>query len=105
MPHAKLLTFEHADPVDLEKVLPHMPALTRDDATGHACSKPSPFDLLDRLLQCSPSARMTSAQALEHPWFDGEDIPLLYPEAFHKQGKLWRGRALGHWFLDVLGVC
>lgn len=46
---------------------------------------------------------MTSTQALQHPWFNGEDVPLLYPDTLCKEEKLWRGRGLGYWFLEVIG--
>lgn len=46
---------------------------------------------------------MTSAQALQQPWFGGEDVPLLYPDTLHKEEKSWRGHRLGYWFLEVMG--
>ncbi|KAF9786696.1 kinase-like protein [Thelephora terrestris] len=103
LPHAKLLTFEHADPVDLRKLLPHMPATPKNVALDGSRQKPSPLDVLDGLLLCSPSARMTSAQALQHPWFNEEDTPLLYPDTLRKEEKLWNGHGLGYWFLEVMG--
>ena len=103
MPHAELLTFEHADPVDLRVVLPQMPSLSQSEAPNGTRPKPSPLDLLEGLLLCSPSARMTSAQALQQPWFGGEDVPLLYPDTLHKEEKSWRGHRLGYWFLEVMG--
>ena len=103
MPHAKLLTFEHADPVGLKVFLPQMPTPSQSEASNDTRPKPSPLDLLEGLLLCSPSARMTSAQALQHPWFGGEDIPLLYPDTLHKEEKFWRGYGLGYWFLKVIG--
>lgn len=99
MPHAKLLTFEHADPVGLRTVLPHAPG---DEASNDARSKPSPLDLLNGLLLCSPSARVTPTQALQHPWFGDEGVPLLYPDTLHREEMLWRGYGLGHWFLEVI---
>ena len=102
MPHAKLLTFEHADPVDLRAVLPHIPVIPQDVASNDAGLKSSVLDLLDRLLLCSPSARMTPTQALEHPWLSSENIPLLYPDTLRKEEQLWKGHGLGHWFLEVL---
>ena len=103
MPHAKLLTFEHTDPVDLKTVLPHIPTPVRNEASNDPHPKSPPLDFLDGLLLCSPSARMTSTQALQHPWFGGGDVPLLYPDALRKEGGLWRGRGLGYWFLEVMG--
>jgi hypothetical protein len=46
---------------------------------------------------------MTSTQALQHPWFNDEDVPLLYPDALRKEEKLWRGHRLGYWFLEIIG--
>lgn len=103
MPHAKLLTFEHAEPVGLKVVLPHLPAPPRNEAPNGTRPKTSLLDFLDGLLLCSPSARMTSTQALQHPWFDGEDVPLLYPDTLCKEEKFWRERGLGYWFLEVIG--
>jgi serine/threonine protein kinase len=102
LPHAKLLTFEHADPVGLQTVLPHMPAVVQSAASHETRPKSSLLDFLDGLLQCSPSARMTSAQALEHLWFTDKDVPLLYPDALHKEETRWKGHGLGHWFLEVI---
>ncbi|KAF9654126.1 kinase-like protein, partial [Thelephora ganbajun] len=103
LPHAKLLTFEHADPVDLQIVLPHMPTPPRDTASSDTPSEPSPLDFLDGLVLCSPSARMTSTQALQHPWFNDGDVPLLYPDTLCKGEKHWRGHGLGYWFLEIIG--
>lgn len=103
LPHAQLLAFEHADPVDLRTVLPHMPATSQGVTSDDIPQKSSPLDLLDGLLLCSPSARMTSAQALKHPWFDDGEVPLLYPDTLCKEGKLWEGHGLGYWFLRVIG--
>ena len=103
LPHAKLLTFEHADPVDLWTVLPHVPAVSQGGALNDAHQKSSPLDLLDGLLSCSPSARMTSAQALRNSWFEGGDVPLLYPDTLRKEERLWEGHGLGYWFLEVIG--
>lgn len=103
MPHARLLTFEHADPVNLKELLPHIPTPPQKDVSGDTYPEPSLLDFLDRLLQCSPSARMTSTQALRHPWFNDEVIPLLYPDTLRKEEKSWKGHGLGHWFLQVIG--
>ena len=103
MPHAKLLTFEHTDPVDLKEVAPHLPTPPRNETSEVTRPKTSPLDFLDGLLSCSPSARMTSTQALQHPWFDGEDVPLLCPDTLRKEERLWRGHGLGYWFLEVIG--
>lgn len=103
LPHAKLLTFERTDPVDLRMVLPHMLATLQDVASDVARRDSSPLDFLDRLLRCSPSARMTAAQGFKHPWFDDEDVPLLYPNTLRKGDKLWKGHGLGYWFLEVIG--
>lgn len=102
MPHAKLLTFEHADPVDLKKLLPHTPAPSRGMGPNDARSQPSPLNFLSGLLLYSPSTRMTPTQALQHPWFNGEEVPLLYPDTLRKEEKLWRGHGLGYWLLEVL---
>ena len=103
LPHAKLLTFEHADPVDLREVLPHMSAVSQDVSPDDTRQQSSPLNFLDGLLLCSPSARMTSAQALKHPWFDDSDVPLLYPDTLRKEERLWKGHGLGYWFLEVIG--
>lgn len=102
LPHAKLLTFEHADPVDLKAALPQISFPPQNEASNDTRPKPSPLDLLEGLLLCSPSARMTSTQALQHPWFDDDDVPLLYPDALYKEENLWRGHRLEYWFLEVM---
>ena len=103
LPHAKLLTFEQADAVDLREVLPHMPAISRGGTPDNKRQKSSPLDLLDGLLLCSPPARLTSTQALNHPWFEDGDVPLLYPDTLRKEEKYWEGHGLGYWFLEVIG--
>ena len=102
LPHAKLLTFQHADPVDLRAVLPHMPAIPQGVVSNDARQESLLLDFLDGLLSCSPSTRMTSTQALKHPWFDDGDVPLLYPDTLRKEEKLWEEHGLGFWFLEVI---
>ena len=53
---------------------PNIPAVSLQDLVGGHCSYPYPkalFDLLEALLELDPSARITAADALKHPFFHG----------------------------------
>lgn len=99
--------------VDLASLLPNLPPSTKPEsvqATSHLppeTKEPSPFDLLRRFLVYPESRRLRAAEALRHPWFTADPMPLLPPayplsddqrsDLSKRVGSDWEGKTLGEW--------
>lgn len=81
LPDGSKVTFQEVPPVDLQPLLPNLPAGDHPIFTGshqlpHQPSS-SPLDLIYRLLVYTPEDRLAAREALSHPWFTS--TPLLLP--------------------------
>ena len=102
--------------VELKPRLPNLPPAVPSTGFAHKPPdpsrdrKPTPLDLIHRLLVYPPEDRLKANEVLEHPWFaetgDGV-VPLLlpadHPRATESGGcwqMRWHEKDLGYW-LDV----
>ena len=89
LPDFNKITFNTSVPKTLNHYLPHLPEipkLSQPDNysfthTPQYNAIPTAYDLIERLLQYSPSKRLTPSDALSHPWFTSS--PILIPRKTH----------------------
>ncbi|KAJ1677474.1 cyclin-dependent protein kinase [Spiromyces aspiralis] len=60
-------------------------------ASGHSKSVQG-YKLLERMLDYNPETRITAKEALEHPYFSEDPIPVMHP--FHEHSVMYPKRQL-----------
>ena len=108
MPDYNKISFKSTTPKHLSEYLPYLPEVPDPlpETFNHQPNyKPiaTAYDLIERLLQYSPSRRLSATDAINHPWI--KDFPILIPadthacvtRSTHTYTELFDGRTLPMW--------
>ena len=112
LPDANKIQFKVVPCREIRASLPNLPPDVPTTGSEHRPpkdSKPTPLDLIHRLLVYPPEDRLKAAAALKHPWFTGSgDVPLLVRPENRDRDECnskaeWKGKSLEDWFQTALG--
>ncbi|EIM20531.1 kinase-like protein [Wallemia mellicola CBS 633.66] len=108
LPDYNKISFKSTTPKHLSEYLPYLPEVPDPlpETFNHQPNyKPiaTAYDLIERLLQYSPSRRLSATDAINHPWI--KDFPILIPadthasvtRSTHTYTELFDGRTLPMW--------